>query len=169
MSRILALLLSFCLPLLFLVIPATAKDCVFSKPADACPSDAAQKMKGAIGKKGFTAIELGLKKEIHATTYWYDTDGVDPGVAGCHIGVMDGSDKKKKNGRTFGEACIDNVLLIESNPGTHVVHPHKGDHGHPDLFNCSNWCKGKGKTSGRCVKVTTGLKGCASSARCACN
>lgn len=58
MSRILALALSFCLPLLFLVIPATAKDCVFSKPADACPSDAAQKMKGAIGKKGFTAIQL---------------------------------------------------------------------------------------------------------------
>ena len=117
MSRTFALVLSFCLPLLFLASPATAKDC-FSKPADDCPSKAAQKLPGALGKKGFTAIQLGLKKEIHGTTYWYDTDGVDPAVAGCHIGVTDGSDKKQKNGHTFGEAYISDVVLIESNPGS---------------------------------------------------
>ena len=178
MSRALALVLSFCLPLLLLNNPGAAKNpksikekcaVVIVKPANECASTAAQNLKGALGEKEFTAIELGLKKDLDATTFWYDTDGVDPGVAGCHIGVTDGSDKKKRNGRTFGEACIDNVLLIESNPGANVVHPHKGDDGHPDLFNCSIWCKGRGKTSGRCVKVATGLKGCAASARCACN
>ena len=66
-------------------------------------------------------------------TYWTDTDGVNPGVAGCHIGVtQDG----KPNGRFFGEACQNAQILIESNPGAGVVHSHTNDLGHPDTFDC---------------------------------
>lgn len=41
------------------------------------------------------------------------SDGVAPGVAGCHIGL---DVKYRPNGRKFGEACLDNGLLVESNP-----------------------------------------------------
>ena len=46
----------------------------------------------------------------NVTTYWTDTDGIDPGVAGCHIGV---SESGKPNGRSFGEACKSDLILIE--------------------------------------------------------
>ena len=57
MFRTLALAVSLCLPLLFVGAPASAKDC-FTKPADDCPSDSAKKLPGALGKKGFTALQL---------------------------------------------------------------------------------------------------------------
>src|SRR4051812_16871611 len=37
---------------------------------------------GLIGK-----IEFKPNDYTGADSYWYDTDGIDPGVAGCHIGV----------------------------------------------------------------------------------
>ncbi len=101
-------------------------------------------------------------------TYWYDTDGVQPGVAGCHIGVK-GLNDRTPNNRSFGEACQSNVVLIESNPEKDKIHSHKGDIGAPYLVNCSDWCKGTGKPKGGSCKKTQGPAPCAASARCECN
>ena len=70
----------------------------------------------------------------NVTTYWKDTDGIDPGVAGCHIGVTQAG---QPNGRSFGEACQSEQILIESNPGKDEIHPHTNDLGHPDTFDCN--------------------------------
>ncbi len=98
------------------------------------------------------------------TTYWTDTDGVDPGAAGCHIGrTADG----QENGRTFGEACTEAGYLVESNPGAEVLHPHADDTGHPDLFDCNAWCAGQGHAAGMCTAAAA--PPCAASAVCSCS
>lgn len=98
------------------------------------------------------------------TSWWKDSDGVSPGVAGCHIGTdADG----KPNGRTFGEACLTYILLVESNPAAGELHSHADDVGHPDIFDCVAWCVGKGATGGVCKAVAA--PPCSESAFCACN
>ena len=52
-------------------------------------------------------------KEGQATC-WKDSDGIAPGEAGCHIGT---DSQGTPNGRNFGEACLPNGYLVESNPG----------------------------------------------------
>jgi hypothetical protein len=107
------------------------------------PSADAKGMPGALGTMEYKPTDW----KGNVTTYWKDTDGVDPGVAGCHIGVtQDG----KPNGRFFGEACQNAGTLIESNPGAGVIHPHTNDLGHPD-------------------KAVSGPAPCTASARCECN
>ena len=102
----------------------------------------------------------------NVSTYWKDTDGIDPGVAGCHIGV---TKHGRSNGRFFGEACQSTQTLIESNPDAGVVHAHMNDLGHPDTFDCKAWCVGaKHATAGVC-KVVAGPAPCARSAQCECN
>jgi len=124
------------------------------------PSSGAQDMAGAKGTFEFKPNDW-ISGE---TSWWKDTDGVDPGVAGCHIGT----DKEgKPNGRTFGEACLPNGLLVESNPGKDELHSHNDDTGHPDLFNCNSWCIGKGKESGVCEVAAA--PPCEQSAACVCN
>ncbi|MBL4671723.1 MAG: hypothetical protein JKX81_05645 [Arenicella sp.] len=105
------------------------------------PSDDAKGMDGA---KGTFAL-------YPETSYWLDTDGVAPGVAGCHYSIDVISEKP--NGRAFAEGCRDDGLLIESNPKKGKVHAHKKDTGHPDLFDCNKWRKGKGHESGKCAVV----------------
>ena len=97
------------------------------------------------------------------TTWWMDTDGVAPGVAGCHVGT---DDQGTANGRMFGEACLPNGLLVESNPGINELHSHKNDTGHPDTFDCNEWCIGSGQTEGVCVIASA--PPCEQSAFCAC-
>ncbi len=98
------------------------------------------------------------------TTWWKDTDGVKPGKAGCHVGTdQDG----KANGRMFGEACLSDVLLVESNPGADVIHEHVDDIGHPDKFDCNSWCIGQGSAKGVCRAAPS--PPCAQSAQCVCN
>ncbi len=97
------------------------------------------------------------------TSWWTDSDGIAPGIAGCHIGT-DASGTP--NGRMFGEACLPNGLLVESNPGLDELHSHGNDTGHPDTFDCNAWCAGTGKTAGSCVAAPA--PPCASSAVCAC-
>jgi hypothetical protein len=99
-----------------------------------------------------------------ATTWWKDTDGVDPGTPGCHIGT-DG--EGTLNGRMFGEACMPDGLLVESNPGADEVHKHTDDIGHPDKFDCNEWCIGKGASKGVCTQAAA--PPCEQSAMCACN
>ena len=98
------------------------------------------------------------------TSWWKDSDGVAPGVAGCHIGTdADGT----PNGRMFGEACLPNGLLVESNPTAGELHSHANDVGHPDMFDCKAWCVGEGASGGACAAAPA--PPCAESAYCACN
>lgn len=127
------------------------------------PSDGAKGMPGALGTIEYKPTDW---KGMGVTTYWKDTDGVDPGVAGCHIGVMQDG---KPNGRFFGEACQNDRTLIESNPAADVIHPHKDDLGHVDLFDCNAWCIGAQKAKGGVCKAVSGPAPCTASARCVCN
>ena len=97
------------------------------------------------------------------TTGWKDSDGVDPGVAGCHIGT---DSEGTPNGRMFGEACLPDGLLVESNPGADTLHSHKNDIGHPDKFDCNAWCIGKDLSKGICTVAAA--PPCEQSAKCAC-
>ncbi len=126
------------------------------------PSVGAEHMAGAEGTFEFKPVDWQQGQQ----TWWKDSDGIAPGIAGCHIGT-DASGKP--NGRHFGEACLDNGLLVESNPEANKLHSHADDTGHPDMFNCNNWCKEKGsRDGGHCVSVK-GPAPCARSARCECN
>jgi hypothetical protein len=123
------------------------------------PSAGAQGMAGAKGTFEFKPEDWA----VGVTTWWKDTDGVDPGTAGCHIGAdSDGS----PNGRMFGEACLVDGLLVESNPSAAELHSHKEDIGHPDKFDCSAWCIGNGSSGGRCEAAAA--PPCPQSARCVC-
>jgi hypothetical protein len=123
------------------------------------PSPGAKGMPGAQGTFEFKPADW---KEGQ-TTWWKDSDGVNPGVAGCHIGTRsDGT----PNGRMFGEACLPNGLLVESNPGADELHSHNNDTGHPDTFDCNAWCIGTGNTAGSC-KVASAPP-CEQSAICTC-
>ena len=127
--------------------------------ADGEPSVGAKDMAGAKGTFEF-------KPEDWApgtTSWWKDTDGVDPGTAGCHIGTDSAG---TPNGRMFGEACLADGLLVESNPGADELHSHKDDIGHPDKFDCNAWCIGEGASEGMCVAASA--PPCAASARCSC-
>ena len=97
-------------------------------------------------------------------TWWKDSDGVDPGMAGCHIGTDSGG---SPNGRMFGEACLADGLLVESNPGAGELHSHKDDIGHPDKFDCNAWCIGNGASKGMCVAAAA--PPCEESALCVCD
>ena len=113
-----------------------------SKNSGHGPSAGAQNMAGAVGTFEFKPQDW----TAGHTTWWKDTDGIDPGIAGCHIGTdSDGV----PNGRMFGEACLPDGLLVESNPGADNMHSHKNDVGHPDRFDCNAWCIGQGNSGGR--------------------
>ncbi|MCV0368843.1 hypothetical protein [Filomicrobium sp.] len=123
------------------------------------PSVGAKGMAGALGVFSFKPDDW----KQGEMTYWSDTDGVNPGAAGCHVGTdKDGN----PNGRMFGEACLSDTLLVESNPGVDVVHAHSDDVGHPDKFDCDVWCKGQGSAKGICVAAPA--PPCAASAKCSC-
>ena len=126
---------------------------------DAAPSSGAKDMPGAKGVFAFKPSDWMEGKK----TWWKDSDGVAPGVAGCHIGT---DEKGVANGRMFGEACLPDGLLVESNPGKDVVHSHANDTGHPDTFDCNAWCVGTGSTGGMCSVAAA--PPCAQSAKCVC-
>jgi len=150
MSRLLALVLTLSVTLMMTasVVMASGE-----------PSAGAKGMPGAKGTFEFKPDDFMEGK----LTWWKDSDGIDPGKAGCHIGT---DSKGEPNGRMFGEACLPNGLLVESNPGTDELHSHKGDIGHPDTFDCNEWCIGQGSSKGSC-KVAAAPP-CEQSALCAC-
>ena len=123
------------------------------------PSKGAAGMGGAKGTFEFRPTDWTEGE----TTWWKDSDGVDPAVAGCHIGTDDAG---TPNGRMFGEACLPNGLLVESNPGKSELHSHGNDTGHPDTFDCNAWCIGQGKSGGSCEAAAA--PPCEASAICAC-
>ena len=131
-----------------------------SEHADHEPSPEAKEMAGAKGTFEFKRADWAEGE----TTWWKDTDGVDPGTAGCHIGTdSDGS----PNGRMGGEVCLADGLLVESNPGAGELHSHINDIGHPDKFDCAAWCIGNGKSGGSCEVAAA--PPCERSARCVCH
>lgn len=123
--------------------------------------------------------------------YWTDTDGVAPEVPGCHIAYagqrVSGmcSDSLEPAG-VFGELCIPpgglggfpEGALIESNPGKDVCHAHRDNFGHPDVYDCGEYCKGTypDRPIGKCVTVADQCEGLdgdgkpalLSSAKCEC-
>ena len=122
MSKFLSILLALCGSLILAVTLVNAAD-------NHGPSKGAKGIAGALGVFSYQPDDW----KDGQLTYWTDTDGVDPGTAGCHVGT----DKAgKANGRMFGEACTTPTVLVESNPGADIVHPHKNDTGHPDKFDC---------------------------------
>ena len=153
MSRVFAPILSFCI---FLTI------FVHAARADGPPSEGAQGMPGALGTFEFKPPDW-IEGQL---TWWKDTDGVNPGEAGCHIGTDAAG---KPNGRSFPEACLDGgVNLVESNPGANELHSHTNDAGHPDKFDCNAWCIGQGATKGVC-QIASAPPCTQSSAKCVCN
>ena len=123
------------------------------------PSDGAKGMPGARGTFEFRPSDW----QEGATTWWKDSDGIQPGVAGCHIST---DENGTPNGRMFGEACLPDGLLVESNPGADELHSHGNDSGHPDTFDCDAWCKGTGNAAGMCKAAAA--PPCEQSAYCAC-
>ena len=132
----------------------------YAAAADGQPSPGAEGMPGAKGTFVFKPADW----IQGSTTWWKDSDGVDPEVAGCHIGT---DSEGNPNGRMFGEACLPDGLLVESNPGPGEVHKHSDDIGHPDKFDCNAWCIGKGSSKGVCAVAAA--PPCEQSARCVCN
>lgn len=129
-------------------------------PTQEPPSPGAQGIPGAKGTFEFKPADW----QAGTKSYWKDSDGVQPGVAGCHIGT---DETGTPNGRLFGEACLPDGLLVESNPAQNELHSHTDDIGHPDTFDCNEWCKGTGKESGSCQAAPA--PPCEASARCVCN
>ena len=137
MSHLMRLILLCCLALPLAVNAAHHEKDEQFKPA----SNGAKDMPGA---KGTFSL-------YPATSYWVDTDGIEPGIAGCHYGTD--ATGTTPNGRAFAEGCREDGLLIESNPGKGEVHAHKKDTGSPDVFDCDQWCKGTGHSGGMCKTV----------------
>lgn len=157
MSRILSLVILLCT--VFIVSSCVKKDGPPYPPADGAPSPAAENMRGAMGTMTFVPNDW-----TDQDSYWKDSDGVDPDAAGCHIGT---DAQGTPNGRMFGEVCLSDVVLVESNPGANELHKHKNDVGHPDIIHCNAWCLGKDTAGGQC-SVVTGPAPCSASAVCAC-
>lgn len=149
MSRIFALALGIALALSASVLSASEE-----------PSLGAKTRPGADGVFEFKPADW----QQGSTSWWKDSDGVDPGKPGCHIGT---DEKGEPNGRMFGEACLPDGKLVESNPSTGQLHSHKNDVGHPDTFDCNAWCIGKGSAKGSCVVAAA--PPCEQSAMCECD
>lgn len=139
-----------------------------AKPA-AKKNDLAPCSAGADVPAGATTclLDLGAGKD----TYWADTDGVDPAIAGCHYEFAGETCEQNLPERTFGELCLDDDRLVESNPGKDECHPHGGDMGKPGVVSCSTWCAEQGHASGKCESgvAATGAHGDCTSARCSCD
>jgi len=150
MSRIITLLIASFLGVLASIAMVSASD---------EPSVGAMGMPGAAG-----TFEFKPNDWMEGTTSWWkDSDGVDPGKPGCHIGT---DEKGVPNGRTFGETCLSDGMLVESNPGAGELHSHKNDIGHPDKFDCNARCAGTGHSKGACVVAAA--PPCDQSAMCKC-
>lgn len=150
MSHALSLAFLLCLSL-FVIVACSHEEDQSSATARGIP--------GAMGTIEFKPDDWIQGK----TTWWKDTDGVDPGTPGCHIGT---DNQGNPNDRMFGEACLPDGLLVESNPGAGELHSHNNDTGHPDTFDCKVWCIGDERIGGTCVIAPA--PPCKQSAACIC-
>jgi len=158
-------------PLLVLVLAICAPAWLHADEHEGAPSDGAKGKCGAMGTFEFKPPDWTGHKEPPPgpVTWWKDTDGVDPGTAGCHLGLS--GEGGELNGRMFGEACLPDGLLVESNPAAGVPHSHRNDIGHPDKFDCKKWCGCQNFAKGVCVPVSSepSAAPCKESAKCVCS
>lgn len=166
LRKLLLLILVSCFPVVLRATEATpAKDAAAAPAAAATtpqcgdisiPAQLQQppstNLPGGLGRFPFTP-----DPRRPGTTYWKDSDGVDPGTAGCHI-ETDAHGQPDPHGRHFGEACgmhAGECVLVETNPKAGAVHQHPNDTGRPDVFSCAQWCIGaKHAKGGTCEPVT---------------
>lgn len=130
-------------------------------------SSEAQAWPGALGRFRVKPTEINPNYpwlEGEATT-WLDTDGVAPEKPGCHIEITDPPLVDPQ--RFFGELCLDQVLLVETNPNVKEAHSHNDDLGAPDVFNCNTYCMDLYSKAGSC-EVVGPVDVCETSAKCAC-
>ncbi|HVK88899.1 MAG TPA: hypothetical protein VM513_32490 [Kofleriaceae bacterium] len=127
---------------------------------------------------GTIPLDLGTGED----SFWIDTDGVEPELAGCHIEFSESNcDFVAVSARNFGEFCQEDGTLVESNPGADQCHTHEDDIGHPYVVDCSAWCtdtltlpngvqRGVASATGRCEVVADVPcnEGVVDSARCVC-
>jgi len=154
-------------PVLVLVLSICTPAWLHAAGSDGPPSDGEQGKCGAMGTFEFRPPDWTGHQEPPPgpVTWWVDSDGVDPGTAGCHLGLS--AEGGEPNGRMFGEACLPNGLLVESNPAAGVHHSHRNDIGHPDKFDCKKWCACQGFAKGACVAASADP--CKESAKCVCS
>lgn len=157
------------LPVLVLVLAICTPAWLHAAEADGPPSEGALGMCGAMG-----TFELKPDDWTGTDTWWEDTDGIRPDIAGCHLELSSEHGEPKPKGRRFGEFCRDEngkKLLVETNPAADVGHSHTKDIGHPDKFDCKMWCEGKGYARGVCEVVASDDRRCEGlkSAKCACS
>lgn len=72
-------------------------------------------------------------------SWWKDTDGIEPELAGCHIEYT-ARGCANAAARQFGEYCSADGL-VETNPDPGECHDHAGDIGHPYVVDCDRWCR----------------------------
>lgn len=122
---------------------------------------------GALGRFRVTPTEINPDYEWYEgeTTTWKDTDGVAPEDAGCHIEITQPPLVTPQ--RFFGELCLDEVRLVETNPNVDQAHPHNDDLGAPDVFNCNTYCMELYNLAGSCTVVGP-VDVCETSAICLC-
>ena len=122
-----------CIPLTMFLNAATAQH---EPPAGATdqhePSDGAKGMPGAKGTIEFKPSDS--KRDV--PTYWKGTDAINPE---CQGAISVSPRTANPTGVFFGEACENERILIESNPGVDVIHPHTNDLEYPDRFDCNAW------------------------------
>ncbi|MGM0556832.1 MAG: hypothetical protein ACQEVA_10685 [Myxococcota bacterium] len=151
---------------------ATAEETADEPEAGEAKTDAKTELAACTGGNvpmGATSCLLDLG--TGENTYWSDTDGVDPGTAGCHYEYKTDACEEQVTDRTFGEFCLDDDRLVESNPGKDECHQHGVDQGKPDVVSCSEWCESEGNSTGRCEGgvQAEGSGGSCESARCVCD
>ena len=127
--------------------------------ASASVTSSAQEHKCFVGggTNPCTVHNFAPKPKKNADTFWIDTDGENPALAGCHIEVVSMTNANPlPNGRVFGEVCEPgNKVLIETNPEANKVHKHGNDFGAPYRIDCAKWCALKHKTKKGACKPTT--------------
>jgi hypothetical protein len=165
MNKALKLAVLVCITLIISACCCKPKDGPPYPPAT-LESEDMKGVRGSMGRMVFTPEDW-----TDADTYWVDSDGVAPDVAGCHIST---DANKKPTGRIFSEACLSDRVLVESNPGADVLHKHKNDVGKPDIVHCNAWCQGQEHDRGFCrakPAVSTATVDCQQiqSAACECS
>jgi len=131
------------------------------------PSSEASAWPGALGRFRVKPSEINSDYTWFEgyTSTWKDTDGVAPEIPGCHIETTEPPAGAQ---RFFGELCLDDVLLVETNPNVNEVHAHNDDYGAPDVFNCNTYCMDLYGKTGSCEVTEEPVDVCQKSAKCAC-
>ena len=95
-------------------------------------------------------LDLNLVGDNGSDSYWRDTDGMDPGTAGCSEVFTTDSCTDWASAISFGEFCVDEDRLIETADEAGVCHILPGDLSTLQVVSCTAWCATQGSAAGRC-------------------